>query len=160
MTSRKTSVFFLLLILLLTILAGCSSESTASQGDTVTDSANLIYEETMSPNEDYVTSKDDLVNLDIKIYQSEDFTVSVEASSNSPLIKDQQYSVPLDQQISKENISVTWTTMMGNPEPTEDDQLMLADIAITLDGEVVSEQKVNFGTNAMEIVTEAIDQNQ
>lgn len=81
-------------------------------------------------------------------------------SSNSPLIKDQQYSVPLDQQISKENISVTWTTMMGNPEPSEDDQLMVADIAITLDGEVVSEQKVNFGTNAVEIVTEAIDQNQ
>lgn len=160
MTSKKTSVFFLLLTLLLTILAGCSSESAASQGDTVTDSATLIYEETMSPNEDYVTSKDDLVNLDIKIYQSEDFTVSVEASSNFPLIKDQQYSVPLDQQISKENISVTWTTMMGNPEPTENDQLMVADIAITLDGNVVSEQKVNFGSNAMEIVTEAIDQNQ
>ena len=160
MKHKTTSVFFLLPILLLMLLTGCSSGNAAAQGDSALSSATLIYEETMSPNADYVTSEDDLVNLDIRIYQSEDFTVSVETSSNSPLIKDQQYSVPLNQQISKENISVKWTTMMENPEPSEDDQLMVADIAITLDGEVVSEQKVNFGTNAMEIVTEAIDQNQ
>lgn len=128
MKHKTTSVFFLLPILLLMLLTGCSSGNAAAQGDGVLNSATLIYEETMSPNADYVTSEDDLVNLDIRIYQSDDFTVSVETSSNSPLIKDQQYSVPLNQQISKENISVTWTTMMGNPEPSEDDQLMVADI--------------------------------
>ena len=159
-TSKKIPDFFLLSILLLTILAVCSLASTTSQSDFVTNVANHIYEEIMSPNEDYVTSKDDMVNLDIKIYQSEDFIVFVEASSNSSLIKDQQYSVSVDQQISKENISVIWTTMMGNPEPSEDDQLVLADIAITLNCNVVSEQKISFDSNVMEIVAEAIEQNQ
>ena len=156
MTNKRTAVFSLLL--LLATLASCSSEHAAD--DVVPGPTTLIYEETMSPNEAYVTSKEELVTLEIQIYQGKDDTILVDARSNSPLIKDQQYSVPFDRQISKENIRVTWTTMMGSPEPAEEDQLMVADIAILLDGEVVSEQKVNFGTNAMEIVTEAIDQAQ
>lgn len=158
MTNKRTAVFSLLLLLLLATLASCSSEHAAD--DVVPGPTTLIYEETMSPNEAYVSSKEELVTLEIQIYQSKDDTILVDARSNSPLIKDQQYSVPFDRQISKENIRVTWTTMMGSPEPAEEDQLMVADIAILLDGEVVSEQKVNFGTNAMEIVTEAIDQAQ
>lgn len=157
MTNKRTAVFSLLLLLLAT-LASCSSEPAAD--DVVPGATTLIYEETISPNEAYVSSKEDLVTLEIQIYQGKDGTILVDARSNSPLIKDQQYSVPFDRQISKENIRVTWTTMMGSPEPAEEDQLMVADIAILLDGEVVSEQKVNFGTNAMEIVTEAIDQAQ
>ena len=75
-------------------------------------------------------------------------------------MEDQSYTIDYDKQIEKDDVKVTWTTFMGNPEATEDDQLVVADIAISSNGEVFSERKVNFAKGVLEIIVDVIDNNQ
>lgn len=142
------------------ILAGCSSKSTDNRQNLIPPgNAKLIYEETLSPNKEYVTSDEGIVNYYIKIYQDENFRIIVNASSNSALSKEQQYTLDYDKQIAKEDIDVSWTTLMGNPEASETDQYAIAKVSIANNGTIFSERKINFAKNAMEIVVDAINRN-
>lgn len=128
------------------ILTGCSSKSVDNHSNFIsTKNAKLIYKETLSPNKAYVTSDKDLVNYCIEIYQDEDFTITVYASSNSSFFKDKQYTLDYDKQIMKEDVTVSWTTLMGNSEANESDQLAVARVSISNNGVVFSEIKIKFG---------------
>jgi hypothetical protein len=142
------------------ILAGCSSKSADNRSNfTSIGNAKLIYEETLSPNKEYVTSEEDVVNYYIKIYQDKNFKIIVDASSNSPLSKEQQYTLNYDKQIGKEDIAVSWTTLMGNSEAKENDQFAVAKVSISNNGVVFSERKINFAKNAIDIVVDTINHN-
>ena len=57
-------------------MAGCSSNS--NYNDKIdTDEAVLIHEETVSPNEKYVESEDDIIYYNIDIWQNKDNTIFV-----------------------------------------------------------------------------------
>ena len=79
--------FILVLFLICPLMiGGCS------QGETETDlladnDESLIYEETISPNEDYVSSQDDIVYYTIRFYQDEDDKITVTADSNALLLR-------------------------------------------------------------------------
>ena len=152
--NRKTVFLISAFMSIIVILSGCSAQSSA-----LTDDATLIYEETVSPNAAYTTSDDDIVNYYIKVYQDNDFTIVVDADSNSPLLEEQQYTINYDKQIAKEDVSVRWSTLMGNPEATEDDQLAIAKVAISADGKIFSERNINFAKNAIEVVVDTINKN-
>ena len=98
--------FILVLFLICPLMiGGCS------QGETETDlladnDESLIYEETISPNEDYVSSQDDIVYYTIRFYQDEDDKITVTADSNDLLFEKMEYEVPADVRISKENINI------------------------------------------------------
>lgn len=142
------------------ILAGCSSKSTDNHPNLIpTASAKLIYDETLSPNKAYITSDEDLVNYYIKIYQDKNYTITVNASSNSPLFKGQQYTLDYDKPIAKEDVNVSWTTLMGNPKDNESDQFAIAKVSISNNGTVFSERKINFAKNAIEIIVDIINHN-
>lgn len=63
------SVFLILLVF--TTFIGCSSKNSNKDDITLipTENDELICEETISPNKEYVTSDEDIVNYTIQIYQ-------------------------------------------------------------------------------------------
>jgi hypothetical protein len=144
----------------LLIFAACSSKSAEKGSNLIpTINAKLIYEETVSPNEAYVTSSQDVVYYYIKIYQDDNNKITVKASSNSALSEDMQYTLDYDKPIAKEDVDVSWTTLMGNPEPSEDDQFCIAKVSLSKAGAVFSERKINFAKKGIEIVVDALNHN-
>jgi hypothetical protein len=47
---------------------------------------------------------------------------------------------------------------MGNPEPTKDDQLAIAQVSISENGEIISQRKINFFKKGIEIIIDTINQ--
>lgn len=119
-------------------------------------SAELIYEESVSPNEEYVTKQSDIVTYTIRVYQAKDSEITVSAESNSPLFDGAEYSVDCDSAITAEDVKIQWMTLSGGTQATEDDQLGLAQVSISQGGEVISEKVVSFVGKAAEAITDAV----
>lgn len=153
---------YCMICLIAICLCGCLSETGAD--DMASDDALLdkgfamIYESTISPNEEYVQDEADKVFYTVQIYQGQDNKIVVNADSNSAFFKDVQYEVAHNGAISQSDVTVTWTTLMGSTEYTEENQLAVADIALYADGEVFSERKINFFNGGIDIVTDTINQ--
>ena len=60
--------------------------------------------------------------------------------------------VYLAMRIFKFIFDIEWTTVMGKPNPTEDDQLSIAYVSISENGEVFSKRKISFANRAIEII--------
>ena len=139
-------------------VSGCTSKSSAN--DSIdTDEAVLIHGETVSPNEKYVESEDDIIYYNIDIWQNKDNTIFVNASSNTPFFDDTQYSVDCDKQIEKSDITIKWTTLMGNTESSEKDELVIGNVIISKDGEEISDKKINFMVKGINAVVDVINEN-
>ena len=64
---KKQMCMFLVFVFL---LVGCGGQNDKGDNDTKTDlEANLLYENTISPNEKYVENEADLVYYTVKVYQ-------------------------------------------------------------------------------------------
>ena len=63
-----------------------------------------------------------------------------------------------DKEISEKNVDVEWTTAMGNPVPNKNDQLVIAQISISENGEIISQRKINFFKKGIEIIVDTINQ--
>ena len=122
--ARINKIFFVFATFLMVFnLIGCSSKNTENNDDlTTTSNMKLIYEETISPNKEFV-EKEDIVNYTVEVYQDKDNAILVSSKSNSEFFKPLQYELELDTSITKEDIDIEWTTLMGNPISTKDDQL-------------------------------------
>ena len=116
----------------------------------------LIYEETVSPNKEYVSNKKDIVHYTIKIYQEDKNKVQVYAESNSPVFENTNYSVDYNQKLSKEDIQIKWMTLSGSTEPKENDQLGLENVKILKDGSVVNEKVISFVGKGVKAITDVI----
>ena len=139
-------------------MAGCSSNSN-SNDKIDTDEAVLIHEETVSPNEKYVESEDDIIYYNIDIWQNKDNTIFVNASSNTPFFDDTQYSVDCDEQIDESDITIKWTTLMGSTESSEKDELVIGNVVISKDGKEISDKKINFMVKGINAVVDVINEN-
>lgn len=116
----------------------------------------LIYESSVSPNEEYVTRKEDTVFYEVRIYQKKDNSIVVCASSNSAFFDELQYVLDYDKKISQSDITVLWTTLMGNPKATEEDQIAVADVSIFSENQIISERKINFFNKGIDIITDSL----
>lgn len=116
----------------------------------------LIYEETVSPNKEYVSNKKDIVHYTIKIYQEDKNKVQVYAESNSPVFENTNYSVDYNQKLSKEDIQIKWMTLSGSTEAKKSDQLGLANVKILKDGSVVNEKVISFVGKGVKAITDVI----
>lgn len=154
MKHKKRLLVYIIFVMAFSI-AGCSQiESKKS----LTEDIQPIYEETISPNKEYTKKEEDIVYYHIEVYQ-EDNSIIVNASSNSAFFEGLQYVVEYDKDISESDVNITWTTLMGNTEYTEDDNLAIADISISENGEIFSQRKVNFVNKGIEIVVDTINGN-
>ena len=143
---RLTTILTALCLACALVLLGCG---TTSAGGTV------VFEETVSPNEEYVSSEADVVYYAVRVTQAAPGKATVSAESNSGFFEPVSYEVACDNELSADDVSVEWTTLMGNPEPSEDDQIAVAVISIRTDDGNVDERKVSFVTGALEMVAEA-----
>lgn len=143
------------------MIAGCSAiNKTQNESSYVaTIDSDLICEESVSPNEKYIDSENDKVLYEVQVYQNKNNTIIVNASSNLAFFDDMQYTIEYDEKISKSDVIITWLTLMGSKEATEENQIAIADISISSDGNVFNEQKINFCKKAIEIVVDTIDKN-
>ena len=138
-------------------LVGCSSNNSQTEENI---GEKVIFESTISPNEEYVSSKDEIVNQTIKITQNEEGEIFVEASSNSVFFEKMSYSVEYYKEIDEKDVEVKWLTLMGSDKTSKENQLCVADIIIKDGAEVVSERKVNFAKKAIETIVEDITSEQ
>lgn len=134
-------------------LVGCSSNNSQTEENT---DEKVIFESTISPNEEYVESKDEVVTQTIKVSQNEEGEIFVEASSNSVFFEKMSYSVEYYKEIDEKDVEVKWLTLMVSDKATKENQLCVADIIIKDGADVVSERKVNFAKKAIETIVEDI----
>ena len=141
-----------------TCLFGCGSQPSGQDGAIGVEriDGTVIFEETISPNKDYTSSEDDIVYYTVRVMQDGSGTATVSAESNSGFFDPVSYQVECDGDLTADDVSVKWTTLMGNPEPSEDDQIAIAVVSVQTADDIVDERKINFVTRALEIAAEAI----
>ena len=140
---------------LTTILAAlCLACSLVLLGCEPTTAGSVVFEETVSPNEKYVSSEEDVVYYTVKVTQTAPDTAEVSSESNSGFFDPVSYEVACDGELSADDVSVEWTTLMGNPEPSEDDQIAVALVSVRT-GSGTDEREISFVTGALEMVAEA-----
>lgn len=157
---RSHVIFLFITLLAVLLLSGCSSGSSDAASSLVsTDKMQLIDSQTVYPNPQDTADKEDRVYYTVEVYQDKDNTILVQADSNFKLFEKTQYTVDFDQVLTKSDVSIKWTTLMGSTEATQDDELAIADISLSHGGTVFSEKKINFVTKAIDIVVDGIEKN-
>ena len=119
-------------------------------------SGEVVFEETVSPNEDYVSSEDDAVYCTVRVTQDGSGTATVAAESNSAFFDPVSYEVECGGGLEPGDVSVEWTTVMGGAKPSEDDQLAVAEVSVRASEGDVDVRKIDFVNGALEIVSESI----
>lgn len=143
-------------LLAMLVLSGCASSSSDHASSLLsTDNMQKIDTQTVYPNPE--ASGEDRVYYTVDVYQDTDHTILVQADSNFQLFEKTQYTVAYDQSITKSDVSIKWTTLMGNTQSSQDDELAIADISLSHNGTVFSEKKINFVTKAIDIVVDTIE---
>lgn len=142
---KVTAVLAVLCLACTLVLLGCGATSTGT----------VVFEETVSPNEKYVSSEADVVYYTVRVTQAAPGTATVSAESNSGFFEPVSYEVACDGELSASDVSVEWTTLMGNPEPSEDDQIAVAVVSVRTGDGGTDERKVSFVTGALKMVAEA-----
>lgn len=157
---RSHVIFLFITLLAVLLLSGCfSGSSDAASALVSTDKMQLIDSQTVYPNPQDTADKEDRVYYTVEVYQDKDNTILVQADSNFKLFEKTQYTVDFDQVLTKADVSIKWTTLMGSTEATQDDELAIADISLSHGGTVFSEKKINFVTKAIDIVVDGIEKN-
>ena len=142
---------------LATVLAAlCLACALVLLGCGATSAGTVVFEETVSPNEEYVSSEADVVSYTVRVTQAAPGTATVSAESNSGFFEPTSYEVACDGELSADDVSVEWTTLMGSTEPSEDDQIAVAVVSVRTGDSGTDERKISFVTGALEMAAEAI----
>lgn len=148
---------FLTGILALTLVlsfTGCGGGTNSAEHG---DRSNLIYEDTISPNVEYVAKESDKVFYTIQVYQEEN-GILVASSSNSAFSKDMSYEIETTDQIAEDDIHVQWRTLTGSASASKEDEFAVAVVTVSVKGKVISERTVSFIGNAIDTVVDAVNQ--
>ena len=139
------------MVILFVSVVGCSSQEIHDLND-----SKLIYEETISPNREYVENEEDIVDYTIEIYQDNENNILVYSTSNSEFFDPLQCEREWYEKMNESDIFIEWTTLMGSQTSNQDDQFALANVSFLKDGQVVQEVKINFVDQGIEIIKEII----
>ena len=142
---RLTTMLTALCLACSLVLLGCGASSVGT----------VVFEEKVSPNEQYVSSEADVIYYTVRVTQAAPDTATVSAESNSGFFEPVSYEVACDGTLSAEDVSVEWTTLMGGTEPSEDDQIAVAVVSVRTGDGGVDERKIGFVTRALEMAAEA-----
>lgn len=156
MKKRIVSISAILVFLVIVVFWIASSKGAKKPSFISIDNAELIYEEIVSPNREYVESEKDIVLYEVRVYQDKDNLIIVNASSNSGFFEGMQYVVEHDKRISSSDVEVIWTTFMGGKEPTKDNQIIEGTVLLSSNGEVFHKQKINYLSKGFEMLGDAL----
>ena len=148
---KLISLYIAALLVLATV--GCATkENKETNNSAAAETADLLYQATVSPNEQYAESDEDVVYYTVEVYQNEENDIIVSADSNSEFFDRMQYVILCDKKILEADIQVEWMTLMGNPKPAK---LAVAQVTISENGEIISQRKINFARKAIEVIADA-----
>lgn len=147
MKLKRLAAMFLILISM--GVSGCASKD--QKNETKDD---LIYQESISPNEKYVENQEDIVRYNIEIYQENDATISIHAKSNSAFFEPLSYEYYVSAPVDQDDITIEWTTLLGDTQETKDNQLCVAKIKIEGNNEEI---KINFLDRGIELIEDALE---
>ena len=153
--NKRGIAFFLVAIMLFILILCLFIISRKNMNNTNIKEDNLIYEETVSPNENYVSYDEEKVFYTIKVYKKEN-NIIVKSSSNTPFAKELQYEIKSDKDITKDNIKIEWTTLMGDTNFTKENQIGIAVVTLSYDDEIFSQRKISFVSNAIDVIVDTI----
>ena len=81
MTIKNKMISACLMCLVVFSVVGCSPKDGEKSNNFIsTQNMELIYEETISPNEEYVEKEEDIVNYTVEVYQDDDHMIFVNAN--------------------------------------------------------------------------------
>lgn len=140
------------LVMMGAALFGCGSQYDGQDAA----SGEVVFEETISPNEDYVPSEDDVVYYTVRVTQDGSDVATVAAESNSAFFDPVGYEVECEGDLEPGDVSVKWTTVMGGTEPSEDDQLAVAEVSVQTSESDTDVRRINFLKGAFEIISETV----
>ncbi len=158
---RNFGVSIVILIMCFTIIGSYFMKQKNEAYETAKEMVGyeLIYTETICPNEEYVQREEDKIYYTIKVFQNQDNRIMVSATSNSAFFDGDQYELECLEKISAENVSIEWLTLMGEKTQGEKNQFSVANVVISMDDEVLNERMINFGAKVIEMVTDVINKN-
>lgn len=142
---RLTTMLTALCVACALVLFGCGTSSAGT----------VIFEETVSPNEKYASSEAGIVYYTVRVTQAAPGTATVSAESNSGFFEPVSYEIECNGELSVDDVSVKWTTLTGGTEPSEDDQIAVAEVSVRMGDGSSYERKISFVTRALEMVAEA-----
>lgn len=145
-----------MLVLVISSIVLCACLFFVFRNETDTSHLSKVYEESVSPNKEYVSEKKDIVHYTIKVYQDDDYTVYVYVNSNSLIFENTNYSVDYNQKLSKEDIQIKWMTLSGSTKAKKNDQIGLANVKILKDGSIVNEKVISFVSKGVKAITDVI----
>ena len=81
MTIKNKMISACLMCLVVFSVVGCSPKDGEKSNNFIsTQNMELIYEETISPNKEYVEKEEDIVNYTVEVYQDDDHMIFVNAN--------------------------------------------------------------------------------
>ena len=92
----------------------------------------------------------------IKVYRN-DNKIIVKSSSNTPFTEELTYEIDYEQEITKDDINIEWTTLMEDTNFTKENQIAKATVTLSHNGEIFSQRKISFVSNAIDIIVDIVN---
>ncbi|KXL52737.1 hypothetical protein CLNEO_17590 [Anaerotignum neopropionicum] len=131
-------------LLLLMACSGCGAKEVEAENPFKIDTSD--YKLLRQSTEDYNS---------IEVYQL-DGEIVVNARSEAAFFDGAQFTATTENELSADNVEITWTTIGGGTEKTEHNARIIAEIIIQEDETVILDEKVNFMKKGFDAVGDAM----
>ena len=91
----------------------------------------------------------------VVVYQLNNALI-VSAESEAAFFDGVRYEVEKQGNVDSSDIDIVWTNIGGGTEKTEDNDLIIAEIKISEDGELISDNKINFAKKAFDAIEDVL----
>lgn len=112
------------------------------------------YAQNSMDNEIVLTSSSEGYNS-VVVYQLNNALI-VSAESEAAFFDGVRYEVETQGNVDSSDIDIVWTNIGGGTEKTEDNDLIIAEIKISEDGELISDNKINFAKKAFDAIEDVL----
>lgn len=112
------------------------------------------YTQNSIDNEIVLTSSSEGYNS-VVVYQLNNALI-VSAESEAAFFDGVRYEVETQGNVDSSDIDIVWTNIGGGTEKTEDNDLIIAEIKISEDGELISDNKINFAKKAFDAIEDVL----
>lgn len=112
------------------------------------------YTQNSMDNEIVLTSSSEGYNS-VVVYQLNNALI-VSAESEAAFFDGVRYEVETQGNVDSSDIDIVWTNIGGGTEKTEDNDLIIAEIKISEDGELISDNKINFAKKAFDAIEDIL----
>ena len=158
LNNKQKNTIIIVGLLIVGFVCGIATGLSRRNREDIIKDQNIIYKNTISPNEDFVENEKDKVYYTIEITQI-DNNIKVVASSNSSFSKDISYEIESNNKITEKDVNVEWQTMIGDTNFTKENQITTAVISIYSNGKIISKRKINFISKAIDVIVDTINKN-